>query len=324
MLLVPPLMLAADVYDVSPSSSAVSVLHEHGADPWVVDFGAPEHEEGGLERNLADHVVAVAEAVGRVRRSTDTDVHLAGYSQGGMFCYQTAAYLRGEGIDTVITFGSPVDARGALPLGIPEEIAEAGAGSARHGVRAHRGAAWMSRTGFRLLDPVKSLRQQVDFVRQLHDRERCSRANASAASSWGRMGRVAGAGGCRLPAPVRSPQPHAPGGFVIADRTVTLADIDRPVLTVVGIVDEIAPAPAVRAIVRAAPRAEVYELALRAGHFGLVVGSLASQTTWPTVAAWTRWRAGRVSSPRRSSRRTPSSTRTIRPTSAPGSGSGSG
>ena len=44
-----------------------------------------------------------------------------------MFCYQTAAYLRGEGIDTVITFGSPVDARGA-PLGIPEEIAEAGAG----------------------------------------------------------------------------------------------------------------------------------------------------------------------------------------------------
>ena len=72
------------------------------------------------------------------------------------------------------------------------------------------------------------------------------------------------------------------GSFVIADRTVTLADIDRPtVLTVVGIVDEIAPAPAVRAIVRAAPRAEVYELALRAGHFGLVVGSLASQTTWP-------------------------------------------
>ena len=53
------------------------------------------------------------------------------------------------------------------------------------------------------------------------------------------------------------------GGFAIGDRTATLADIDRPVLTVVGIVDEIAFAPAVRAIVRAAPRAEVYELAPR-------------------------------------------------------------
>ena len=61
------MMLAADVYDVSPSSSAVTVLHDHGADPWVVDFGAPEHEEGGLERDLADHVVAVSDAIDRVR-----------------------------------------------------------------------------------------------------------------------------------------------------------------------------------------------------------------------------------------------------------------
>ena len=97
MLLVPPMMLAADVYDVSPASSAVSVLHEHGADPWVVDFGAPEREEGGLERDLADHVVAVCEAVERVREATGRDVHLGGYSQGGMFCYQAAAYLRGDG-----------------------------------------------------------------------------------------------------------------------------------------------------------------------------------------------------------------------------------
>ena len=66
VLLVPPMMLAADVYDVSPSSSAVAVLHELGVDPWVVDFGSPEHEEGGLERDLADHVVAVSDAIDRV------------------------------------------------------------------------------------------------------------------------------------------------------------------------------------------------------------------------------------------------------------------
>ena len=42
-------------------------LHEHGVDPWVVDFGSPEHEEGGLERTLTDHVLAVTDAVDRVR-----------------------------------------------------------------------------------------------------------------------------------------------------------------------------------------------------------------------------------------------------------------
>ena len=67
VVLVPPLMLAADVYDVSRRSSAVSTLHEHGIDPWVIDFGAPEREKGGLERTLTDHVLAVSEAVDRVR-----------------------------------------------------------------------------------------------------------------------------------------------------------------------------------------------------------------------------------------------------------------
>ena len=47
VLLVPPLMLAADVYDVAPSSSAVTILREQGSDPWVVDFGSPDQEEGG-------------------------------------------------------------------------------------------------------------------------------------------------------------------------------------------------------------------------------------------------------------------------------------
>src|SRR5438552_18863790 len=36
VLLVPPLMLAAEIYDVSPSTSVVTVLHEQGVDQWVV------------------------------------------------------------------------------------------------------------------------------------------------------------------------------------------------------------------------------------------------------------------------------------------------
>jgi putative long chain acyl-CoA synthase len=293
ILLVPPMMLAADVYDVSPGSSAVTVLHEHGADPWVVDFGSPEHEEGGLERNLADHVVAVSDAVDRVRAATGRDVHLGGYSQGGMFCYQAAAYRRGDGIDSLVTFGSPVDTRVALPLGISEEVAESAAGILAGVFGRTAVPAWMSRTGFRLLDPVKSLRQQVEFILQLHDRE--------ALLPRERQRRfLMGEGWVAWPGPavadfMRQFIAHnrmLQGGFVIEDRTVTLADIDRPVLTVVGTVDEIAPAAGVRAIVRAAPRAEIYELSLPAGHFGLVVGSTATSTSWPAVAAWTRWRSG--------------------------------
>ncbi|HUO72041.1 MAG TPA: AMP-binding protein [Solirubrobacteraceae bacterium] len=294
VLLVPPLMLAAEVYDVSPRTSAVTILHEHGVDPWVVDFGAPEKQEGGLERTLADHVLAVSEAVDRVRAHTGREVHLAGYSQGGMFCYQTAAYRRNDGLSSVITFGSPVDTRLAMPFGLPEQFAAGAAGVLAD--RVFRGwalPAWASRTGFRLLDPVKSLRSRIDFILQLHDREallpREGQRRFLEAEGW-----VAWPGPAMADF-LRQFIAHnrmLEGGFVIEDRLVTLADLECPILSVVGSVDEIAPAPGVRAVRLAAPRADVYELCLRAGHFGLVVGSLSNHVTWPTVAAWARWRAG--------------------------------
>jgi putative long chain acyl-CoA synthase len=293
IVLVPPMMLAAEVYDVSPATSAVTILHQHGVDPWVVDFGAPEREEGGLERTLTDHVLAVSDAVDRIREATGRDVHLGGYSQGGMFCYQAAAYRRNQGLASLVTFGSPVDTRLAMPFGIPEELAAGAAGLLADALGRVALPAWASRTGFSLLDPVKSLRSRIDFILQLHDREallpREGQRRFLEVDGW-----VAWPGPA-LADFLRQFIAHnrmLEGGFVIEDRLVTLADIALPILSVVGTVDEIAPAPGVRAIRQAAPRADVYELALEAGHFGLVVGSKSNTITWPTVAAWTHWRSG--------------------------------
>jgi putative long chain acyl-CoA synthase len=294
VLLIPPMMLAAEIYDVSPQTSAVTTLKEHGADPWVVDFGAPEHEEGGLERNLADHVLAISEAIDTVRELTGSDVHLAGYSQGGMFCYQVAAYRRSEGLASLLTFGSPVDTQAGMPFGVPE-----GLGGTLTGLLAERVfhdtalPAWVSRTGFRLLDPAKAVRNQIDFLRQLHDREallpREGQRRFLDADGW-----------VAWPGPAMADflkqfvahNRMLLGGFVVEDRLVTLADIETPIMSVVGSVDSIAPAPGVRAIRQAAPLAEVYELTLPAGHFGLVVGASANELTWPTAAAWARWQSG--------------------------------
>ena len=293
VVLVPPLMLAADVYDVSQRSSAVTILHEHRIDPWVIDFGAPEREKGGLERTLGDHVLAVSEAVERVRAETGRDVHLGGYSQGGMFVYQAAAYRRNDGLASLITFGSPVDTRQGAPFGIPGRFAGEVAEVLTLLFRGGGVPAWFSRNGFLLLDPVKTARNRIEFLLQLHDREallpRERQRRFLEAEGW-----VAWPGPA-LAEFVNQFVAHnrmLKGGFVIEDRSVSLADIAVPVLSVVGTVDDIAPAGGVRAIRQAAPRAEVYELALHAGHFGLVVGSLSTAVTWPTVAAWAHWRSG--------------------------------
>ncbi len=298
VVLVPPMMLAADVYDVGPSTSGVTILREHGADPWVVDFGSPEHEKGGLERTLTDHVLAVSDAVDRVRELSGRDVHLAGYSQGGLFCYQTAAYRRSAGISSLITFGSPVDTRQGMPLGLPERIAGELAEVLADTFSARALPAWASRLGFRLLDPVKSVRHRVEFLLQLHDRD--------ALLPHERQRRfLEGEGWVAWPGPAMAEFLHQfiahnrmlDGGFVIEDRLVTLADITCPILAVVGSVDQLAPAPGVVAIRHAAPGAEACVLQIHAGHFGLVVGSAATALSWPTVAAWTHWRDGEGDAP---------------------------
>ena len=157
-----------------------------------------------------------------------------------------------------------------MPFGLPEELASGAAEVLAD--RVFRGwalPAWASRTGFGLLDPVKSLRSRIEFIMQLHDREallpREGQRRFLEADGW-----VAWPGPAMAEF-LRQFVAHnrmLEGGFVIEDRLVTLADIDLPILSVVGTVDEIAPAAGVRAIRLAAPRAEVYELALHAGHFG--------------------------------------------------------
>src|SRR5512143_3915817 len=116
LLLVPPLMIAAEVYDISPDVSAIAYLSRAGVDVWLVDFGAPEREEGGMSRTLDDHVRAVSEAIDRVHEATGQKIHLAGYSQGGMFCYQAAAFRKGASLESIITMGSPVDLHRQLDI----------------------------------------------------------------------------------------------------------------------------------------------------------------------------------------------------------------
>jgi putative long chain acyl-CoA synthase len=293
LLLVPPLMVASEVYDISPDVSAVAYLARHGVDVWLVDFGAPEHEEGGMSRTLDDHVRAVSDAIGRVRDATGQNVHLAGYSQGGMFCYQAAAFRKSEGLASIVTMGSPVDLHRHLKVG--EDITErlvAGIRAALSWPLAHiEGLPSMfTSTGFKLLSARKEAMQLVDFVRKLHDRSALEKREAKRLFLGGE-GFVAWPGPAfrKFVDEVIVGNRMASGGIVIDGKAISLADLSCPILYFVGNRDSMGRPGSVRGIRRAAPRVtKLYEVMLKAGHFGLVVGSTALTVTWPGVVAWMR------------------------------------
>ncbi len=294
VLMVHPMMMSANMWDVTQEDGAVGILHADGVDPWVIDFGSPDEVEGGMERTLTDHIVALDAAIDAVKQTTGRDVHLAGYSQGGMFCYQTAAYRRTKDIASIIAFGSPVDTLAALPMGIPANVGVVAADFlSDHVFNRVDITGWMARTGFQMLDPLKTAKARIDFVRQLHDREallpREQQRRFLDSEGW-----IAWSGPAvaELLKQFIAHNRMMTGGFAINGQLATLSDITCPILAFVGEVDDIGQPASVRGIKRAAPDADVYEVMIRAGQFGLVVGSKAATHTWPTVADWVLWLSG--------------------------------
>ncbi len=175
-----------------------------------------------------------------------------------MFAYQTAALRRGVGIASIITFGSPVDLHRGLPAirrdvaGAIAEIVEPALSSIISHVEGL--PSILTSTAFKVISGRKEIKQRVDFVRSLHDRSALVRREA-------RRRFLGGEGFVAWPGPALRVfvddfivhNRMLSGGFVIDGRTVTLADIEKPILAFVGGTDDIARPPTIRAITDGGP-----------------------------------------------------------------------
>ena len=67
VLMVHPMMMSANMWDVTKEDGAVGILHAAGLDTWVIDYGSPDQVEGGMDRTLTDHIVALSQAIDTVK-----------------------------------------------------------------------------------------------------------------------------------------------------------------------------------------------------------------------------------------------------------------
>ncbi len=302
IILVPPLMISADVYDISQDNSSVTYLTEQGYSVWVVDFGSPEHLEGGLDRDFSDHILAVNDAIDYVHAKKRHPVHLGGYSQGGIFCYLAAAYRHSNDVASIFTFGSPVNIYKNFLPGVSDEVTtkvfETIGKVIPKSLTPTVVPAWATKNLFKLMSPTKEIKRWISFLGSLHDRDALLQTEEGR-SFLGGEGFVAWPGpalneflkqmllGNRL----------VSGGCIVEGRAITLTEITCPILAVIGSNDEIARAGSIRGIADAVPNAELFELPVEGGHMGIVVGSGAMRKTWPSISQWVQWQEGKAGQP---------------------------
>lgn len=298
VILVPALMINSDIYDIDVDASAVGTLAAAGLDVWLVDFGAPEDFEGGAARTQDDHVRAINDAIDLAIETTGHDVHLVGYSQGGMFAYQVAAIRRSAGIKSVITFGALVDLYENLPMVGSEFLSRylqnVGGAALKLIEQFDVLPSGLISTTFKLISLDKRAAMFTRFVMDLHDRQAIE-------TGEGKRRFLGGEGFVAWPGPALRTfvdefvvnNRLTQGGFVVDGKAGSLDDITCPILYFMGDRDDIARPRSVRAIRDAAPNAgEMYEVMVPAGHIGLVVSGKAFEISWPTVIDWVRWKAG--------------------------------
>lgn len=297
LLLVPPLMVTTEIYDMSPDLSVVLWLTARGHDVWAVDFGTPELSPMGREKTLADHVLAVDEAIEQVGRHAAAQhgparLHLVGYSQGGMFVYQAAAYRQCRFVASIITLGSPVDLLRNVPLAVKRSVLSAMLHDVGRVIEPPLRQlpflpGWLTSVGFKLASPRQELRHFLLMLRLLDDEEALKRLEPTRRF-------LGGEGFVGWPGPafrtfVDDFVVHnrmLTGGFVIAGRTVSVSDLTVPVLHFRGLRDDFARPAAVSAIERVVPHDQVFGAAIDTGHLGLLIGTRAQNEVWPTIEEW--------------------------------------
>ncbi|MFQ3580661.1 MAG: alpha/beta fold hydrolase [Chloracidobacterium sp.] len=289
VLLVPPLMVTADVFDLHPRRSLVRHLVEQGYDVFLLDYGKPQARDRRLSLGrYIEHRVHTG--VRMVKRVTGTDeLSLVGYCLGGIFANCYAALHPQSGIRNIVTIGTPTDFSAMLLhrvlAGVSRQPLEA--------LAAHYGyiPAAVCNASFHLLHPDVVLRSPKTFWRGLSDPDFI----ASPRPDGGRhleYVNLTEAAFKQLWHNVVLGNELAAGRFTIGRRRVDYGRIRAASLIIASREDRLVPPEAVTAITKTLTTKDVAVRFVKGGHLGMLIGSRAGRT-WRLVAEWLEVRSRR-------------------------------
>ncbi len=282
VLLVPPLMVTADVFELHPQRSLARYLVEQGYDVFLLDYGKPQARDRRLslgryiEHRVHTGVRVVKQATGA------TELSLVGYCLGGIFANCHAALHPYSGIRNIVTIGTPTDFS-SMPLqrilaGVSRQPLEMLA--AMYGYIP----AAVCNASFHLLHPDAILRHPVEFWRSLSDPDFASSLRPDGGRYLEYVNLTEAAFRQLLHNLVLGNE-LMHDRFTIGRRRVNYGRIRAAALVLASREDRLVPPAAVTAVTQKLTTTDVTVRFVRGGHLGMLIGSRAERT-WRITAEW--------------------------------------
>lgn len=295
LVIVPPLAVNMLIYDLFPHQSFVKYMRAAGFDVFLIDWGKPSRKEAHY--NYGTYVNELMPGlIEKVCEITGEDeVSLQGWSMGGQFCLLYAGLTENSHVKNIITVASPINSHASGPQGKMWNMILNGPASMIRkytSFRVHKlnpswlqVPGWANSLGFKLTDPVGTLRGYWELVINLADREFVQNHLTRSAFL---DGMVAYPGGVIQDTTIKvwlDNQFHT-GKVKIGERESDFRSIKASLLGFGGSSDVMVTAAAARGVMDVVESDDKQFVIAPGGHMGVFVSSKAIANNWAVCADW--------------------------------------
>lgn len=316
LVLVPPLGVTADTFDLMPSRSLARYMAARGFRTYLIDWGRPTAAHAGL--GLADYVDRMmSEALTAIRRDSGSqELSLFGWCMGGLLSLMHAGLTLDRQIRNLVTVASPIDLRGggvvaglAGALDAPARLVRKYSDFRLMGVDPQKLTipGWLLALGFKMTNPIASITTYWDLMTQLWDREFVEK-HSTTSNYLNRMLIYPGGVVRDMLLRMAIDNELATGRIQIDSRVAEVGKIKASALVFAGDRDTIVAPRIARRIVDLLPTQDKAWRLAPGGHMGVVLGSTAAREVWGPAADWLAERSQPKPARKRAARKPASAT----------------
>ena len=298
LVLVPPLGVTTETFDLMPQRSLVRYLVSRGFKVYLLDWGKPKKEHAHLGMlDYCDDMMGTA--LDKVRRhSGSKELSLMGWCMGGLFCLFHQGIAKDKNIRNIVTVASPIDLEtGKGVISMVAGVAQALDGPAQlvsnyTNLRLNTldparlsMPDWATTIVFKLTDPVGSVTTYWDLVTRLWDREFVE-SHSTTSDYLNHMLRYPGGVVQDMAGGVVSENQMATGRVQIRHKVAELDSIESSLLAFAGETDNLVPPEVAERGVEIVASVDKEFRVAPGGHMGVIIGSKAQSQVWRQSADW--------------------------------------